>query len=68
MISRVASNSCFSEEDAGHPDAEVGVDLHELAAGDEAAVGCQLDGCAAVAAELDDVARLQARRAGRRSD
>jgi hypothetical protein len=41
----------------GHPDTELGIDENELASRDQAAVGRQFDGFAAVAAQLDQVAR-----------
>ena len=47
-----------SKENAGHAHAQVGVDEHQLAAGDQAAVGRELDRCAAVPIQLDDVAWL----------
>ena len=40
-------------------DSKFGVDQDQLAASDKAAVGCELDGFAAVAAQLDKIARLQ---------
>ncbi|QEH37977.1 hypothetical protein OJF2_65730 [Aquisphaera giovannonii] len=50
-----------SKEHVSHPHAQLGVDEDELAAADEAAIGRQLDGLAAVAAELDHVPRLEVR-------
>src|SRR5262249_6593617 len=41
------------------PDAELGVDLNELAAGDETASGGQLDRFASVPAEFDHVSGLE---------
>jgi hypothetical protein len=48
-----------SKEHAGHADAQLGVDLDQLAARDQAAPGRQLHRLAAVPAQLEHVAGLQ---------